>query len=147
MDLAPTHQNNKRGLLVDESLKVLGFEDIYAFGDCTFTKNPPTAQVAYQQGKYLAKVFNEIGTADLNAREPKIKKFQYKHLGGLAYIGSDKAIGDFTFSFGNYSLDGFIANIVWNSVYLTTLFSFRNQMLVSFDWMKHRLFGRDISRE
>ena len=95
----------------------------------------------------MAKLFNEIGTADLNGRDPKFNKFVYRHLGGLAYIGGEKAIGDFTFSFGNYALDGIVANIVWNSVYLTTLFSFRNQVLVTFDWMKHRLFGRDISRE
>eukprot|EP00834_Sanchytrium_tribonematis_P001598 NODE_40_length_35084_cov_0.543519.p22 type:complete len:129 gc:universal NODE_40_length_35084_cov_0.543519:11950-11564(-) len=106
-----------------------------------------TAQVAFQQGKYLSKVFNEIGNSEMLGREPRLRPFAYRHLGGLAYIGGEKSIGDFNFSFGNYSLDGLLATAVWNSVYLTTLFSFRNQVLVSFDWLKHRLFGRDISRE
>ena len=147
IELAPKEQTSRRGLTIDDNLQVTGFEDIFAFGDCTVSKNPPTAQVAYQQGKYLAKLFNEIGTADLNGRDAKFNKFVYSHLGGLAYIGGERSIGDFNFAFGNYTLDGIVATLVWNSVYLTTLFSFRNQVLVGFDWAKHRLFGRDIGRE
>ncbi|KAH3675489.1 hypothetical protein WICPIJ_009348, partial [Wickerhamomyces pijperi] len=44
----------RRGLLVDENLKLDGASNIYALGDCTFTTNAPTAQVAHQQGEYLA---------------------------------------------------------------------------------------------
>ena len=45
-------------ILVDETLKVKGFEDIYAMGDCAFFGDkglPATAQVAMQAGKYLGK--------------------------------------------------------------------------------------------
>ena len=42
MDLVPNEQTQKRGLLVNDFMQVKGFEDIYALGDCTCTKQPPT---------------------------------------------------------------------------------------------------------
>eukprot|EP00834_Sanchytrium_tribonematis_P001586 NODE_40_length_35084_cov_0.543519.p10 type:complete len:371 gc:universal NODE_40_length_35084_cov_0.543519:12998-11886(-) len=41
MDLQPQEQTSRRGLQVDDFLRVKGFDDIFALGDCTFTKNPP----------------------------------------------------------------------------------------------------------
>ena len=53
-------KNARRGLLVDQHLKVDGTDNIYALGDCTFTKYPPTAQVAFQEGEYLANYFDKL---------------------------------------------------------------------------------------
>ena len=46
-------QNDRRGLVVDECMRVKGAPEntIFAFGDCAFSGKPPTAQVASQQGK------------------------------------------------------------------------------------------------
>jgi NADH:ubiquinone reductase (non-electrogenic) len=96
---------------------------IFAIGDCTATSYAPTAQVASQQGAYLARVFAQIAKKDqLEKRlsEPgvtpeekdaaekqlariKIRPFHYSHQGSLAYIGSDKAIADLPFMNGNVS--------------------------------------------
>ncbi|KND00257.1 uncharacterized protein SPPG_09206 [Spizellomyces punctatus DAOM BR117] len=57
MEKLPDKQTQKRGLLVDDHLRLLGTDGIYAVGDATATKYAPTAQVAAQQGKYLASVF------------------------------------------------------------------------------------------
>ncbi|KAG1246994.1 hypothetical protein G6F68_014397 [Rhizopus microsporus] len=46
----PEAQNVRRGLVVDDWLRMSGTQDIYAVGDCTATKYAPTAQVAAQQG-------------------------------------------------------------------------------------------------
>ena len=54
-------QTQRRGLLVDDYLSLLGAEGIYAIGDCTATQYAPTAQVASQQGIYLAQVFGKLG--------------------------------------------------------------------------------------
>lgn len=35
--------------------------------------------------------------------------------------------------------------ILWRSVYLTKQVAFRNRVLVLFDWVKSRVFGRDIA--
>lgn len=59
--LGDTKQNQRRGLVVDDHMRVAGAEDsIYAMGDCTATAYAPTAQVASQQGKYLARVFETM---------------------------------------------------------------------------------------
>lgn len=46
---------------------------------------PATAQVAAQEGKYLAKQFNAM------AKNEPIVPFKYHHLGSFAYIGGDDA--------------------------------------------------------
>lgn len=60
MAALPEHQTQKRGLLVDDHLRLLGADGIYALGDCTATAYAPTAQAASQQGQYLAKRFGQM---------------------------------------------------------------------------------------
>ncbi|KTW27997.1 hypothetical protein T552_01861 [Pneumocystis carinii B80] len=58
MSRIPEQSNSSRGLLVNDYLVVKGTENIWALGDCTATKYASTAQVASQQGYYLAKLFD-----------------------------------------------------------------------------------------
>jgi len=60
----PSVQTNRRGLTVDGHLRVAGADGIFALGDCTATSYAPTAQVASQQGAYLAKFFNRLAKKD-----------------------------------------------------------------------------------
>lgn len=61
MTKLPQAQTQRRGLLVDDYLSLLGAEGIYALGDCTATQYAPTAQAASQQGIYLAQMFAKLG--------------------------------------------------------------------------------------
>ncbi|KAJ3151936.1 NADH:ubiquinone oxidoreductase [Geranomyces variabilis] len=155
--LNPAVQNQRRGLVVDDFLKVKGADDVWGLGDASATKWAPTAQVASKQGVYLANVFNTLGNIRADSRrilaegqDPEViaaqavKPFDYEHLGALAYIGSDKAIADLP---GNVHIGGALTFWFWRSAYLNNLFSLRNRVLVAFDWGKKSLFGRDISRE
>jgi NADH:ubiquinone reductase (non-electrogenic) len=54
-------QTQRRGLIVDDYLSLLGADGVYAIGDCTATQYAPTAQVASQQGIYLAQMFGKLG--------------------------------------------------------------------------------------
>ncbi|EPS94333.1 FAD/NAD-binding domain-containing protein [Fomitopsis schrenkii] len=173
----PTAQTNRRGIAVDDHLRMLGVPDksIFAIGDCSVTSYAPTAQVASQEGSYLARIFAQIAKKDeLEARlkelqaapvaaeeakqevaslqkqiakAEKMRPFHYSHQGSLAYIGSDKAIAEVPFFNGNLSTGGVATFLFWRSAYLSTLFSLRNRVLVANDWMKVKLFGRDVSRE
>lgn len=117
----------------------------------SFMRNlPPTAQVAGQQGSYLASQFN--GEND--------QAFKYFHKGSMAYIGQDKAaaqvsmlknllpeplqglplLGD------DIVLTGSLAELVWKFLYLDMQISNRNKLQVAFDWVKTGIFGRDTSR-
>jgi NADH:ubiquinone reductase (non-electrogenic) len=44
------------------------------------------------------------------------------------------------------NLYGSLAFLLWRSVYITKQVSFRNRVLILFDWMKAQVFGRDLSQ-
>lgn len=129
-----------RRVVIDEYLRIPGREGAYALGDCAAVGEPPlpaTAQVAQQQGKYLAKAL-EGGRKGRKATEP----FHFKASGMLAYIGGGEALADLP----KVKWSGRGAWLFWRSVYLTKLVSPANKVKVLFDWIKARLFGRDLSR-
>lgn len=162
-------RNAKRGLLVDDRLLVDGTDNIYALGDCTFTKYAPTAQVAFQEGIFLGKHFAELHEIDtlkyklehpdpkdnierLNKKftrlQAKLPIFHYNHQGSLAYIGSERAVADLVWGdWSNVSTGGTITFLFWRSAYIYMCLSIKNQILVCMDWVKVSMFGRDCSKE
>ena len=131
---------DRRGrLLVDEYLRVSGREGVYALGDCAAAGEPAlpaTAQVAQQQGKYLAGALRDFQEGRT------MQPFRFKPSGMLAYIGGGEALADLP----SVKWSGRGAWLFWRSVYLTKLVSPANKIKVLFDWVKARLFGRDLSR-
>ena len=55
---------------------------------------PATAQVASQEGRYIADLLN--ASTRLQYEEENLKAFRYQHMGSLAYVGGDSAVLDFT---------------------------------------------------
>jgi len=126
-------------LQVGPDLKVKGEDAIYALGDCSIMEAAPlpaTAQVAEQQGRYLAEAFRR------RADQKPVGPFVYKKMGMLAYVGGNRAVADLP----GFKASGFITFLFWRSVYLSKLVSMRNRVLVLFDWVKSHLLGRDLSR-
>src|SRR5262245_3443078 len=80
---------SRRGrLLVDPFLRLPGREGAYALGDCAAVGEPPlpaTAQVAQQQGEYLARAL------DRGRAGKPVEPFRFKTSGMLAYIGGGEA--------------------------------------------------------
>lgn len=163
-------KNARRGLLIDEkNLLVDGTNNIFALGDCTFTKYAPTAQVAFQEGMFLADHFKRLDEIDslkykidhptpddhvdrlskkLTKLESSLEPFKYNHQGSLAYIGSEKAVADLVWgNWSNVSTGGSFTFLLWRSAYIYMCLSVKNQVLVCLDWVKVALFGRDISKE
>lgn len=162
-------KNARRGLLVDDRLLVDGTDNIFALGDCTFTKFAPTAQVAFQEGIFLAghlerlheidalkfRVSNPQGEDHVDRLSKKLIKlesslepFKYNHQGSLAYIGSERAVADLVWGdWSNVSSGGTFTFLLWRSAYIYMCLSVKNQILVCLDWAKVALFGRDISKE
>ncbi|ODV82711.1 hypothetical protein CANARDRAFT_30628 [[Candida] arabinofermentans NRRL YB-2248] len=160
----------RRGLLIDENLKVYGDDSIYALGDCTFTKNAPTAQVAHQQGIYLADYFNKLSKIDefkqlsiLNSDNSELqekflkksiryttmlKPFIYNHTGSLAYIGSERAVADLSWNnWSTIALGGSLTFLFWRSAYVSMILGTKSKLLVCGDWLKVAIFGRDCSKD
>jgi NADH:ubiquinone reductase (non-electrogenic) len=169
MSRLPDAQKNKRGITVDDHLRMAGSDGtIFALGDCTSSQYAPTAQVASQQGVYLARLFKQFAkreallehisavkqegasTASLEKQLNKaenLRPFHYSHQGSLAYIGSEKAIADLEFFHHKFASGGVATFLFWRSAYFSTLFSLRNRVLVGTDWLKVKLFGRDLVRD
>jgi NADH:ubiquinone reductase (non-electrogenic) len=64
MQQIPAQKEARRGLDVNEFLVVNGTENIWAVGDCAVANYAPTAQVAAQEGAFLARLFNTIAKTD-----------------------------------------------------------------------------------
>ncbi|KAA8651914.1 alternative NADH-dehydrogenase [Aspergillus tanneri] len=176
----PAQKNSRRGLAVNEYLVVNGTENVWAVGDCAITNYAPTAQVASQEGAFLARLFNTMAKTEEIEKELKrlseaqsqakgeerdaifdeirerqrqlrrtkqIGPFQYSHQGSLAYIGKERAVADISWLSGNIASGGTMTYLFWRSAYLSMCFSTRNRVLVAVDWIKAKLFGRDVSRE
>lgn len=143
------------------SILVMGDAASFADGDSYL---PQTAQVAGQQGAYTARILDRgydlsCTPPQLSAVNPilqrwlslrgleKAEGFQFLNLGLLAYVGGGQAltqvqIGDVPVA----SYAGSISFVLWRSVYLVKQVATRNRVLVTFDWMKSAIFGRDITR-
>ncbi|KAI0300101.1 NADH dehydrogenase [Multifurca ochricompacta] len=169
MSRLPDAQKNKRGITVDDHLRMAGTDgSIFALGDCTSSQYAPTAQVASQQGAYLARMFRQFAKRDALLEQisaarhegksteslekqftkaENLRPFHYSHQGSLAYIGSEKAIADLEFFHHKFASGGVATFLFWRSAYLSTLFSLRNRVLVATDWLKVKLFGRDLVRD
>ena len=114
--------------------------------DCSNTSYPATAQVAAQQGEYLASLLNKPNTpaADL-------PPFAYHHYGSFAYVGAESAVLDLSKAvpsvriFGS-TLDGAATMLLWRASYFSMQLSFRNKLALLADWSKAKIFGRDVSR-
>lgn len=64
MNQLPAQKDSRRGLLVNEYLVVKGTENVWAVGDCAVANYAPTAQVASQEGAFLARLFNQMAKTD-----------------------------------------------------------------------------------
>jgi len=128
-------------ILTTNHLQVIDHPKIHALGDCACPSGqnlPQLAQVAEQQGRYLAKQFNR------SASGKRLFPFKWKNLGYSSYIGRQKAVVEYPRKYGNFT--GFIAFLLWRSVIFTHLVSTKNKVLVPLDWLRTRIFGRDLSK-
>ncbi|KAI8326466.1 FAD/NAD(P)-binding domain-containing protein [Martensiomyces pterosporus] len=146
----PEEQTNSRGLIIDDYLRVKGARDVWALGDCTVSKNAPLAQVASQQGKWLAKTLNRMpsdaSVADVYLQvDKRVKPFVYSSNGSMAYIGGEKAIAELPFFCHHITAGGPLTSLFWKSYCLWELFSIRSSASVATDWFRRALFGRTIS--
>jgi NADH dehydrogenase len=116
---------------VNEQCAVPGLDDVYVIGDAAHftTPNgplPAVAQVAMQQGRYVAQRIRGARTS---------APFRYRDYGSMATIGRAKAIADV---FG-VKTSGFVAWVMWAALHVMQLISFRNRLKVMVEWMWYYL--------
>lgn len=73
------------------------------------------------------------------------KPFQFLNLGVLAYIGASRALAQVSVDEKLILGSGPIGFLLWRGIYWSKQVSWRNRILVTIDWIKAALFGRDIN--
>lgn len=146
------------------SILVMG--DAAAFDAGGDSVLPQTAQVAAQQGAFVARMLDR--GYDLSLTPPVLPDagedgsistwlkvrgleeapgFRFLNLGILAYLGEGKALSQI--QLGDtpiFSYAGSVGFMLWRSVYFVKQVATRNRVLVLFDWLKCKIFGRDVTR-
>ncbi len=129
------NQSITRGnrLITNEYLLVEGYKNVFAIGDLaaqissdTPRGHPQVAQVAIQQGRFLAKTIMEV-----IEQKPLTTHFVYKDKGSLATVGKRRAVADL----GKLKFSGYTAWLLWSLVHLMSISGFRNKLLVGLNWV------------
>ncbi|KAJ0263147.1 External alternative NAD(P)H-ubiquinone oxidoreductase B1 [Hirschfeldia incana] len=151
--LKSKHVRSIQDLLTDsegnpkKEVDIKAFERALSGVDSQMKSLPATAQVAAQQGSYLAKCFNKMEHCKEHPEGPKRFRtgghHQYKHFGQFAPLGGDQAAAELP---GDWVSAGRSTQWLWYSVYASKQVSWRTRALVVSDWTRRYIFGRDSSR-
>ncbi|KAI3457244.1 hypothetical protein Pfo_013907 [Paulownia fortunei] len=136
----------------DDELDIGKFKLALSEVDSQMKNLPATAQVAAQQGAYLADCFNRMEVCERYPEGPlrfrgtgkhRFCPFRYKHFGQFAPLGGEQTAAELP---GDWVSIGHSTQWLWYSVYASKLVSWRTRMLVISDWGRRFIFGRDSSR-
>ncbi|KAA8515379.1 hypothetical protein F0562_019010 [Nyssa sinensis] len=145
---------DSKGDVAKESieLNIEEFKSALSQVDSQMKNLPATAQVAAQQGSYLADCFNRMEKCEENPEGPlrftgsgrhRFRPFRYKHFGQFAPLGGEQTAAQLP---GDWVSIGHSSQWLWYSVYASKLVSWRTRALVVSDWSRRFIFGRDSSR-
>lgn len=116
---------------VDRTNKVQGSENIYAIGDICYMEtplypkgHPQVANVAINQAKRLAKNLKHI------IQGKKTIEYEYRDLGAMATIGTNKAVVDLK----SFKLKGYLAWGIWMFLHLMLILSVKNKLIIFINW-------------
>jgi NADH dehydrogenase len=129
-------------LATDRTLRVEGFDNIWAVGDCARIPDPdrdgqpcpPTAQHALRQGRQAA----DNLVAAMDGRQ--LRPFRFRSLGMLVVLGHNTAAAEI----GGFRFSGLFAWFLWRGIYLAKLPGFEKKVRVMIDWLLDLVFPRDI---
>jgi NADH dehydrogenase len=127
--------------VTDEYLRVKGFTDVWAIGDCARAPDgaggfsTATAQFAVRHGECVAE---NIARA---LRDVPVRPFRHRVLGSFASLGHRSAVAQI----GRLRVSGLFAWWMWRIVYLSMLPRFDFKLRVALDWLLDLFFPRDIN--
>lgn len=128
-------------IAVDPSMAVPGCEGVWACGDCAAIPDPAgkpyptTAQHAIRQGRLVGANI----AAAVRGQPLEIRPFRYALLGQFAAIGRQRAVGTLL----GVQFSGFVAWLVWRSVYLLKLPRLDRKLRVLLQWCLDSCFAKD----
>ncbi len=118
-------------LKVDRINRLEGTKNIFALGDIALMitpkypkGHPQLANVAINQAKNLAKNLKSL------LKNKETTEFEYKDLGSMATIGTNKAVVDLPF----IQFKGYFAWVIWMFLHLMLILSVRNKLIIFINW-------------
>jgi NADH dehydrogenase len=117
-------------VIVEPDLSLRSDPNIFVIGDLAHYAHqtgqplPGVAQVAMQQGSYVARLIQARLTGE------SLPPFHYHNKGNLAVIGRHAAVADL----GRLKFAGFLAWLAWVFIHIWFLIGFDNKLLVVFQW-------------
>ena len=109
---------------------------------------PPSRKIipSFEEPYFVSEKANigQLGVVDEVKKVEYAKNFQFLNLGILAYIGASQALAQVSVDDKNILGSGPVGFLLWRGIYWSKQVSWRNRILVGIDWVKARLFGRDI---
>ena len=137
----PINHDSRGAVLVDQTLAIPDYENVWALGDCASVSDtktgkicPPTAQVATREAVVLAHNIH----ACLLGRP--LKPFRFTSLGTLCIVGYHTACAEIR----GLKFSGLFAWLLWRGVYLSKLPGLERKVRVLTDWTLELFFPRDI---
>ena len=130
-------------LVVDQTFRAIGRDDIVSFGDAAYFEHqgmplPQLAQVAVLQAPAVAR-----NLAHLVRGEP-LEPYVYKRKGDLVALGRTSAGAELA-RYGHLVLGGFPAWTVWRANYLLQLLGVRNRSTLLVEWILSFFFARVVA--
>jgi NADH dehydrogenase len=121
-------------VVVEPDLSLPGYPNIFVIGDLAHYAYqeggkplPGVAQVAMQQGRYVADLLRK------RERGQSLSPFRYQDKGNLAVIGRSAAVAEI----GRLRFGGFLAWLIWVFVHIQFLIEFDNKLLVLLQWASY----------
>jgi NADH:ubiquinone reductase (H+-translocating) len=137
----PIKHDSRGAVLVDRTLAVPDYGNVWALGDCASVPDtktgrtcPPTAQVATREAVVLA---HNIRACLLGR---PLKPFCFKSLGTLCIVGYHTACAEIR----GLKFSGLFAWLLWRGIYLSKLPGLERKVRVLTDWTLELFFPRDI---
>ena len=120
---------------VDPTLQVPGHPVVFVIGDLAGAENgsprlPMLIPVAMQAGKHVAASIAQMVTGG------GARPFHYKDPGIMATIGRNSAVAQIR----GFEFSGFIGWVIWLTVHLINVISFRSRLIVLINWAWEYLF-------
>lgn len=136
-------KDRAKRLLIDDTIRVPGMQDVFAIGDCSSYTPPgeqrplPTlAPVALAEGELAAKnILHDV-------RGEEMEHLHYKSKGVMAIIGNSEAVMEA----GPLRGRGFLAWSAWLWIHLLTKAGFHANITVTFKWIFNYLSGTRLGR-
>lgn len=136
LPIPDSHRDQKGRLLVTPTLQLPDFPDVFAAGDCAANLEnplPPTAQVAYQQGKALAQNLKAL------SEDRHLIPAQVNLRGSLLKLGLDESAANL---FEHFVITGKLAHLIRQGTYLTLLPTPVHNFQATTEWLSDEVFQR-----